>query len=568
MLFLKYFSIFFLLLFFITLADYYYLGKPSIGIDDANIFLNYANHFAHGDGFVYNINGEKVEGFTSMLWVLICAGFYSISSHPETLLIFFLLILSSITITLVYQEVSKDVEALNSLFVKKYFAWLYSGFIICIGPSFVSWSVLSLMENGVWNFVFISIIILVLKIFRTGFSSLSQNIYLLSLGILLILTRPEGVAWGIFFTALIAWSMLKNKKPLYLPAIFFLVISFTAAGLTYFRLHYFGYPLPNTYYAKVSDNKLYNITEGCKYAINFITSFHPVITFSFITLVVFFLYSITQYKKFKGLNVNSGFNKTVNRINIVSIIVFVATLLPLSTGGDHFGGYRFYQGILLLFVWSIPAFIWLYKECFINHIKRALLFFCLIIILFFLVISADTMYSLKNTPNRQLNFEFQLASEGRAIGEDLNAYWGAKKPSVGVIAAGGFALMYKGNTVDLMGLNNTMMGHSPGDRTGIKNHAAFNKDVFYKLNTDLTLPKLVADGKEAVIQYAGLLNVNNFENEAMKNIFNDSLFQQKYQPVMITKNDSKKNIFAFASSVFLSDLKKDSSLIVTNIALN
>jgi len=43
---------------------------------------------------------------------------------------------------------------------------------------------------------------------------------------------------------------------------------------------------------------------------------------------------------------------------------------------------------------------------------------------------------------------------------------------------GRVGLKYQGNTVDLMGLNNILMGHSPGDRKGIKNHAAFNKMFF------------------------------------------------------------------------------------------
>lgn len=74
--FLKHFFIFLAIIFCITLIEFFYLGKPLNGIDDANIFLNYASHFAHGDGFVYNTHGERVEGFTSMLWVLICAAFF------------------------------------------------------------------------------------------------------------------------------------------------------------------------------------------------------------------------------------------------------------------------------------------------------------------------------------------------------------------------------------------------------------------------------------------------------------------------------------------------------------
>ena len=45
---------------------------PRTGIDDANIFFVYAQNAANGHGFVYNVGGERVEGFSSLLWTLIC----------------------------------------------------------------------------------------------------------------------------------------------------------------------------------------------------------------------------------------------------------------------------------------------------------------------------------------------------------------------------------------------------------------------------------------------------------------------------------------------------------------
>jgi hypothetical protein len=135
---------------------------------------------------------------------------------------------------------------------------------------------------------------------------------------------------------------------------------------------------------------------------------------------------------------------------------------------------------------------------------------------------------------------------------------------VGVIAAGGIALEYQGETIDLMGLNNTKMGHSLGDRTGIKNHAAFNKAIFYHLGADLVLPKLMPDKKEAAQEYMDLLKINNFENQALKNIFNDSNFHQQYQPVLISKSE-RQSIFAFANKKWREKLEKDSSLSIISI---
>ena len=48
-------------------------GRPTVGIDDANIFFSYAENLASGNGITYAHNSDRVEGFTSMLWMLICA---------------------------------------------------------------------------------------------------------------------------------------------------------------------------------------------------------------------------------------------------------------------------------------------------------------------------------------------------------------------------------------------------------------------------------------------------------------------------------------------------------------
>ena len=45
--------------------------------------------------------------------------------------------------------------------------------------------------------------------------------------------------------------------------------------------------------------------------------------------------------------------------------------------------------------------------------------------------------------------------------------------------------MYRGPIVDLMGLNNTTIAHYPGKRFGVKNHAAFEPELFASLQVDL-----------------------------------------------------------------------------------
>ena len=51
--------------------------------DDAFISFRYAQNFAHGHGLVFNPGGERVEGYSNFLWVLILAAFERLGVAPE-----------------------------------------------------------------------------------------------------------------------------------------------------------------------------------------------------------------------------------------------------------------------------------------------------------------------------------------------------------------------------------------------------------------------------------------------------------------------------------------------------
>jgi hypothetical protein len=70
-----------------TSFSFYKLHNPLNGIDDANIYFVYARNLASGHGFVYNIGGERVEGFTSLLWTVISALAFKFFAFPEFILL-------------------------------------------------------------------------------------------------------------------------------------------------------------------------------------------------------------------------------------------------------------------------------------------------------------------------------------------------------------------------------------------------------------------------------------------------------------------------------------------------
>jgi len=58
---------------------------------------------------------------------------------------------------------------------------------------------------------------------------------------------------------------------------------------------------------------------------------------------------------------------------------------------------------------------------------------------------------------------------------------GEEKPSVAIAAAGGFGFTYVGRIVDLVGLNNVQMAHALKNKIGVRDHASFDPETFFRL---------------------------------------------------------------------------------------
>lgn len=562
--FLKHFLYFLVLSMAITFTVWFFLGRPSIGLDDANIFLNYAKRFANGEGFTFNTGGERVEGFTSMLWVLICALFYKVSASPEPLILFFLLLVATLTITIVYREWAKGMQLMHKKIPGRTVLIIYSLFIIAVGPSYLTWSVLSLMENGIWNLLFCTAVVLTLRLYRNAFLTAAEKTGILLVIPLMVLARPEALVWVLLFLILLFIAAGRHRSGWLFPVLALCVFVVTVAVLTMFRLQYFGYPLPNTYYAKVSGDRMYNLVNGLQYMAGFLITYNPVITVLFSALVVAAGYSaVSSGALAKIMRSKEAGTGAATNVLIVTAVVLAGIAMVFITGGDHFGGFRFYQGLILVLAWGIPAMLWLWQAGTGTAARKYIIAGA---VLFLLAAGANSLFDLKKTAQTQLGYEFYLASDGRTVAGLLNRCWPGAKPSVGVVAVGGFGLAYKGETVDLMGLNNTLMGHSSGSRRGIKNHAAFNKDVFYRLSPGILLPRPVEDKRAAGLLYAGLLNRNNFENQALKDIFNDARFIHSYCPYMITAAGGQVRMFGFVNKQALAKMETDTTILLTAIS--
>ena len=119
---------------------------------------------------------------------------------------------------------------------------------------------------------------------------------------------------------------------------------------------------------------------------------------------------------------------------------------------------------------------------------------------------------------------------------------------MGILAAGGFAYIYKGYTIDLMGLNSTLMAHAQAVKQGFSNHASFDVNTFWKL-----MPDMVGTfyGGEIITDTASFIlpeNMDYFRKEmfvykAYKQIFDYPRFIDTYLPALV--RNKQKDFYIF-----------------------
>jgi hypothetical protein len=571
----RFFIVLSLMTFFTSLV-YVGFDSPPFGIDDANIFFVYAKNFANHHGFVYNIGGETVEGFTSFLWVFMISLIYYFTSEPYSIILVLNILILSIALTTALTYVDNSFVFLfsgsneNNSFLTfggiLFLSWVFSS------PGYASWTTLTYMETGIWSSFLILTSILVLNHIRLSTPTLKYSALFSLLILLLILTRPEGMLFSLLFLALFFLNTLLTVdsgkvvlKQMIPPVATYLV---TILGITLFRLTYFGYPLPNTYYAKVSPDMLYNVKKGSEYFLEFFLSngfilLHVLAAFCGLVIVGI---SLLGYRKYNG-SLLSYLRDTfaVPKVTYfsISVITLLGVLIPIYEGGDHFGSFRFYQPIWPLLI--LPTLCLLKgvgKNIQVNYSNKSLIMFKYLSIMplfiFFCIVNNVKWYDFEKTSN--ITHEFDIAENGREKGNYLNQLFADfDLPRVGVVTAGGIKFTYNGQVIDLLGINDIEIAHHDGDRKGVKNHASFNKEVFYRKEPDIVLPvikELPPDAKYVKNIKIHPVHNENFFDTVLQGILEDEQFTQIYTAALVRRIDSKseKYLFAYFQTKYLNQL--------------
>ncbi len=507
-----------------------YINQPLAGTDDANILFVYARNFTNGAGIVYNVGGEHVEGFTCLSYFFICSACYLFSPNPEAYIFLVNLFLAFISIVLLMQSIGTIAIKLN--LKKIYSLFLQVGLLLWIfcNPLYFAWNIISLMDSGLYGFIIIAAFSYFIHLALTdAIDEKKMAIWLALLIVAIILTRPEGIIWCILFISLYACIYIKKNKSFnrLVALLSWPIIAYVGSFLllTLFRILYFGFPLPNTFYAKVSASITQTIGDGAQYFWNFLHLYG----FQLIPFLAIYIIWIS-YQFIRGSKQDKF---------LIGLVIFffsiTGLLIPILEGADHFRGFRMYQPIypLLYFIYISPVFILSQLAPFKNlAVYMGALGVAVVI---FTMNNWNTFKksqqfsSSYNNPYTIFN-EFYIAAKERENGRLLSAIFENHLPSIGYGSAGGIAYGYKGAVYDMMGLNNTQMAHADAVKEGPKGHESFNKNVFYDLLPDILMAQAnnpTNVNLQAIENY--YTDRNSWDNLIFKDIFNDTMFKDKYQ---------------------------------------
>jgi len=387
-------------------------------LDDAFITFRYAENFANGNGPVYN-PGERVEGYTTFLWMAILAISHSLGANT---------VIAAKTIGGVLTCLTLAMVTFSYRFIPGITPRVGAAAGLLLGTSaIVSRWALSGMEVPLVTCLTTITVLLHLQDKR----DIQHTALIGFLAALTMMSRPDaGLVFGVLFLDRV-WR--KDWKHLIcLTSVFLCVFGAYFA----WRLSYYGWLLPNTFYVKVGSTTA-QIQRGLTYLLQFFTPGW--------FLMLCAMLSLRLIKKLP------------TRMGVITLLIGLHTAYVVLVGGDVFWGYRFFAAhIPLLSLLAAATLV-----TFSNRWFWGLVSIGVTMNLYWLV-SSD-----------QLNADGLVSNRGIDVG-----FWLKKHaPEDALLAtniAGSIPYYSELTTIDTLGLNDVHIAHREIDNMG-QGHAGHEK---------------------------------------------------------------------------------------------
>jgi hypothetical protein len=404
-------------------AFYYY---PYF-VDDAFISMRYAERLVEGKGLTWN-DGERVEGYSDLLWVLLVAAFGSMG---------FDLLGAARGISMASSAVALAAFAYYALRVANLSAkaLLYGGVCFALAAPVAIWSLAGLectlvMALMAWVFIF------AFRILEKP--NIRYSVLCGAMLALLCLTRPEAplltiaLAFGLLVGSSARWRDLW-------PSLFVLCAIPASVYLAQlgFRYMYYGELFANTVHAKIAWT-LSRFFNGFNYAVKAIAVFLPLILLILLKL-----------------DVISSRRVTLRQAQLVAWVSLVWTLSVVIGGGDFFLGFRHFLPL-------VPGVIFLVMLCahslFSAPARKATGY---VFLAYILGCFMWLQFAFKEEHGGAKDTQYWI-EDGISLGKALRDKYGDKKPLVAVGMAGVLPFYSGLPSLDMYGLTDADLAKHPG----------------------------------------------------------------------------------------------------------
>jgi arabinofuranosyltransferase len=402
--------------------------------DDSFITYRYARNVVRGLGPVFN-PGERTEGYTNFLWMMLLA-LLGVAGLPFSAII----------------PLSQVIGVLCGVGIITIFFFLVRRHTRG-PPALAGFAVLLLSSNGAFAYWCVSgmetaLFTLFLAAAFWFYARDSSPRSLLTASSLLglsALARPEGALFmAVFGLHYFLRAMFPKRgffTALHLRRFALFVLPFAALVLPLYvwRLSYYGYLFPNTYYAKTGASLAY-LKAGIDYLVNFHKAY-GIWGVGFIVPVVFLAVR-------RRLRLSEPFS-------LALLAVLVHTLYIVWVGGDVLRIYRFFVPVLFLFYLLVSEGIWQLP------LPRTLNFLILVGLLPLTFIGPlTTPRTVHADILRNLQLEGGLVKKMSATGRWFNRHLG-DDDWFGCTTIGAVSWHADRNMVDMLGLTDANIAHNP-----------------------------------------------------------------------------------------------------------
>lgn len=406
--------------------------------DDCFIIFRYADNLHRGLGLVWN-PGERVEGYTSLLWVLVTWIGLVIGAAPEWFIPLVSILCGLGVLALL---VSLWIRA-----VRWPVGWLIVLILVlCSSRSFTAWCTGGLETMCFTFLVFAGVVrYLTARDRHRECDVFSGTLFGLS-----AITRPEGVLFAGLVWLFFLVDVAARRRSLKALCCFSIPIGIFVFGQLGFRIYYYDAWLPNTFYAKVAGVWW---EQGFQYARLFFADYRlqwflPLVL---VTLIV----------------------RPTQQSFLFFVLIAVYVVYVLSVGGDRFE-FRFLVVIFPYLYWLIvSALVWLWERE--KPVVRGLAGVLGILLVVSTLVGSHRPEARRERFGVQSisganNYAKRRAEEGKFLRTLIDE--GTLSPETVLCVGGAGAIPYytRLETIDRRGLNDRYIARLPIDERGIIAH--------------------------------------------------------------------------------------------------